>query len=143
MHMPTRPSTASLIPSSSHGALRLAATCGGPRALGGLRGLAAGASLAALVLLAGSATAHAKQPGGFWRWWGLGYGPGLHAYNCCDPCAACGGGHAAGAYGHWHRQRVWQAPPGAWTETPATQSPTHIESEPYTAVRSWGTATGL
>jgi len=25
-------------------------------------------------------------PGGFWRWNGIGFGPGYHAYHRCDAC---------------------------------------------------------
>ena len=43
-------------------------------------------SLSLVLALAGSASA--GFPFGFCRWSGFGYGPGIHAYNCCPTCPA-------------------------------------------------------
>lgn len=59
-------------------------------------------------------TAIAFVPGGFWRWHGIGFGPGYHAHGCCQ------------SYGQ-------QVP--AWTVVPEDIPPPR--STRLTPVRSW------
>jgi hypothetical protein len=49
-----------------------------------------------MILAPGPAWAAPHAPFGFWRWLGLGYGPGIHAYHCCPECAV-----PAGYQGGW------------------------------------------
>lgn len=86
--------------------------------------------VAVLVILGPTgALAAPYAPFGFWRWFGLGYGPGIHAYHCCPTCAV-----PAGYQGGW-------APYGAGfmlepTPVPAPAAPP-AEPLPRPAPQAW------
>ena len=58
-----------------------------------------------------ASTAVALGPGGFWRWHGIGFGPGYHAHGCCQ------------SYGQQDPAWIVVAPEGIPVMGPAQSAP--------------------